>query len=335
MATQAKEGGASPANAAAATPPVSRWKLSRGELIVSLLATLLLCCSIDWILVDAPEWDAREHLVLWVLVVALWLALREVWRGLCALRRRRPDSSSASSVRRALPWLCLLLIASCTRFGGPGSAPPKLVGRETGREFLLAGQSEAPGYGLYSYLLFGERPGAESRARYASVLEAFLRIPDAQELQRDGSQPWQLNITYLLLETAAPVALRDLHRTDPPIDMQSAVDWILQHYDYARARRILASMPGEHLSGPYLVSSKVPWSARTMDSPCLWQDLSSITPRLASVWMVEFRRQAAKERYWQRPDDLRAWALELRQAIARVAPNAGLLEKMIKIATSG
>lgn len=64
--------------------------------------------------------------------------------------------------RRAIAWCgALMLLAGCYGLGAGVKLPPL----ETARDFLVPGQSEADGFGLYSYLLFGSPPTQESRDR--------------------------------------------------------------------------------------------------------------------------------------------------------------------------
>ena len=90
----------------------------------------------------------------------------------------------------------------------------------------------------------------------------------------------ELNVTYI------PITVSPGRLVSP--------EWLLEHYDYARARALLRTLGGDHLRGPYLVSSqKAPVPTKPV-TDCLYQDLSTIPPRLAGDWMREFLRQAAQ-----------------------------------------
>ena len=86
--------------------------------------------------------------------------------------------------------------------------------------------------------------------------------------------------------------------TSPPPGAVSA-EWILEKYDYARARTILRLLPGTHRDGPYIVSALRPLAAPTPLGPVLFQDLSRVPPHLVSAWVKEFLNQAAQERFWE------------------------------------
>jgi hypothetical protein len=49
---------------------------------------------------------------------------------------------------------------------------------------LPPGQSEAAGYGLYSYLLLGAPPSESSRDRYLKAIDPYLTlVPDVADLE--------------------------------------------------------------------------------------------------------------------------------------------------------
>jgi hypothetical protein len=97
--------------------------------------------------------------------------------------------------------------------------------RETGGAFLAAGQSEAAGYGLYSYLLLGAPPSESSRERCLKAIEAYLTlVPDVMSLEsmcRAASST--SSIFFYLPVRGEPVK---------PLSGQ----WVLDNYDYARAQ---------------------------------------------------------------------------------------------------
>jgi hypothetical protein len=175
------------------------------------------------------------------------------------------------------------------------------TGREAAGAFLLAGQNEAVGYGLYSYLLFGVAPNELSRDRYLRVIDSYLnQIPHVTRLEA-YFKPSQLNITYL------PVTL--VPGTSP------TAKWLLDHYDFARARFLLRPLPGNLRRGPYFVSSLYPLGKAGRSSPeYLIQDLSAVPPHLIDAWVVEFLNQSAQERFWK-PATLEQLALKLRTIV--------------------
>ena len=163
-----------------------------------------------------------------------------------------------------------------------GVRPP----RETGSALLVTGGDEAAGYGLYSYLLFGAPPGAGARERYVKVIEAFWTVmPGIAGLEQYVPRA-ELNIAYMPV-TSAPGA-------------STSTEWLLDHYDYARARSLLRHLPGAHRDGPYLVSTLRPLGSAGAPTAGqhLFQDLSIVPAHLAASWVKEFLNQAAQERFW-------------------------------------
>lgn len=173
--------------------------------------------------------------------------------------------------------------------------------RETGAALLVAGGGEAEQYGLYSYLLLGTPPDAGARERYLKAIDAFWTvIPEIAGLEQYVPRA-ELNIAYMPV-TGAPGA-------------RPSAEWLLDHYDYARARSLLRHLPGAHRDGPYLVSTLKPLgrSGAPMGQH-LFQDLSRVPPHLAASWVKEFLNQAAQERFWDERAGARL-ALRLRVTV--------------------
>ncbi len=181
-------------------------------------------------------------------------------------------------------------------------------GRETGHGLLVRDAAEPGGYGLYSYILLGTDPSGESRERARSVIAAFLTLaPALADLESlFGRAP--LNAAFLPIEVSPPA--------DP------TADWLLEHYDFARARAILNGLEGMLRRGPYIVSTKAPATpGEPLARPLLIQDLSAVPPHLVSLWYTAFLNRAAQERYWEE-DRLQALGLETRTLVGVLA--AGL-----------
>lgn len=181
-------------------------------------------------------------------------------------------------------------------------APARIVGRD----FLLQGQNEKKGYGLYSYLLFGAQATAATRDRYIQAMQAYLGFAEAGELAKQVPAT-QLNVTYVPLR-ARPNSLT----ADLLIDKA--------YYDFTRAQVLLAKIPGAPYSqGPYIVSTIAPLTVQTAVSDhYLFQDLSSVPGEVVPLWVQEFVSQSAQQDFWRARNGPHA-ALELRTAIARLA----------------
>src|SRR5215472_7907626 len=204
---------------------------------------------------------------------ARW-SLAELRSGTFAATVKAGDGESTSSE-------CQMRVIVRRDVQGRGSS------RETGGAFLSAGQSEVAGYGLYSYLLLGAPPSESSRERCLKAIEASLAlVPDVMSLEEYVPRR-ELNIFYL------PV------RGEPvkPLSGQ----WVLDNYDYARARSLLRALPGPNRDGPYILAAFRPLSSAPAgpSGPYLFQNLSNVPPHLAASWVREFLNQAAQERFWE------------------------------------
>lgn len=202
----------------------------------------------------------------------------------------------------------------------PPLALPQIV--ETGRAFLLSGDHEKPGYGLYSYLLWANNPSDQDRKRFLSVIAAFLSIPRAAveegtEMVVDSQghsvpaaeavQSQNLNVAYIPV-TAVPPA-------------QVTADWVLDHYDVARARILLSRVPKSLHGGPYIVSTLHPLRANlAVGEHCLFQNLSSptITDDLAYQWIQLFQSQASQKDF-SKPNTMANFTLNVRDQIGSLA----------------
>jgi hypothetical protein len=177
-------------------------------------------------------------------------------------------------------------------------------GPETRRRALTP-KTEPSGFHRYSYFLLGSKPTDEiTRQRYLSALQAWVAIlPVPEDLIPSSA----LNVTFLPL-------------TSPPANKaDTSAEWLLEHYDWERARFLLQRLAGDHLRGPYIVSSRQPLGALdVLDKDYLFQDLSTVPPQLVNAWVREFSLQSAQEQFWNE----RSWsvfALKLRTVIGTLA----------------
>lgn len=210
-----------------------------------------------------------------------------------------------------------VLLFGCSRIA-PSRAPSPVAaeppptaasggGYTTGREFLPTSQEEESGYGLYSYLLFGTQPTQETRKRYLAAIGAYLETIGGVEKLRTQFSKRDLNVTYLVV-------------TEKPASDKPTPEWVLDHYDFARAMKLLRAFPRTDGLGPYIFSTLEPASPlatqnRNAACPCLFQDLSTVDPSIMVLWIQEFKKQAAQEEFW-RQDTRETAVLKLRNAIA-------------------
>lgn len=174
------------------------------------------------------------------------------------------------------------------------------------KRFLLPGDVEVPGYGLYSYVLFSAPPkDAEERARYLKTIEAYLLVlQDVDDYLRHNVRPRSLNATYIpLKEVPAP----------GKSNAEFAVN-VLAVYDYTAAEILMNNVRHAHQQGPYLLSVLKPLSAPG-EPPHLWEDLTGVVPDEAWNWIKFFTYLAAQQRSWSE-DSLRRFGLKLRNLIA-------------------
>jgi hypothetical protein len=201
----------------------------------------------------------------------------------------------------------------------PSPRPPAT--RVTGIALLPQKATELPGYGLYSYALLARAPEEGELPRYRAFLRALLELPLASQLARYAPKD-MTNITYIPVTTVPPQDWGDL-------EIGHRVDFVISHYDYARAAVILAALPQKTGTGPVITSVLVPVSVGKKPHPVLVQDLSTAQPVLMADYVSKFVGQVAQDRFWE-PDRLADFALSLRNLLETAAIGTGLSMDAVK-----
>jgi hypothetical protein len=195
---------------------------------------------------------------------------------------------------------------------------PAPQSRITARAFLIMGAKEDAGYGLYSYLLFGSPPTDSTRPRYLKAIQAYLTLIQTVTDMRAYRSADKLNITSLPVKVRTP---------DSP-----AAEWLLENYDFARARVLLDLLSSSYQTGPYFVSTLTPLSSlQTIPHDHLFQDLSLVPadPQdLLSWWIRAFLNQTAQQQFWQ-PQTGELLALKLRTIIGVEATGLPEVQKQL------
>jgi len=178
-----------------------------------------------------------------------------------------------------------------------------------GRDFLRPGVPEPPGYGLYSYVLLGDKTNNYNRQLYEAIVSAYLGLLEASRFSNTDKK--QQNITYMPVGEPAPK------------DITAA--WIVDHYDHAAAQVLIAKLPVHaNLSGVYIISYDQPVSAAGSlnKQRLLVQDLTGLPSDLAFLWFGKFMEQAREERYWD-DQTIGQFLLDMRTDIAKIAKAFG------------
>jgi hypothetical protein len=204
----------------------------------------------------------------------------------------------------------MTVTVSVTPAAGATSRPMGL-GHVTGRHLLPTGTAEDPGFGLYSYLLFGESVSPSNRDRYLAILrQAIVGISSLADILANRPDLKQVNVLYIPVRSAL---------TEEGQSEAALAGLILDIYDFARARLLLASLDAQYQKGPYFVSRLTPiLQGKEVGRPYLFQDLSRADPALASVWVQSFLRQAAQRSPWNERSVAR-FALNFRNQIQVLA----------------
>jgi hypothetical protein len=179
------------------------------------------------------------------------------------------DSVGNSKIKEVTRWL----------FTGPGTEPP--------------------GYGLYSYLLFGSSSEAGRSKRYAAARAYCQNFAPLEDALRMGYKPINLNVFLVPLSAMTPS------------DTYCKADELLvdDYYNYVSANNMLESI-GVESDGVYLIACDTPIS-KCDRARMLTVDLTTVDVHLVELSVLEFRRQTRKEEYWD-DNSLRNLVLTLR-----------------------
>jgi hypothetical protein len=196
----------------------------------------------------------------------------------------------------------------------PASSPANRdlgLARVTGRHLLPTGVPEEPGFGLYSYLLFGEPENAQNRDRYVAILrQALVEVSSLAGILANKPDIRGINVLY--------IPVRSVIQVDESVPDRAA-ELILKAYDFPRAQLLLASIDDHYQKGPYFVSRLTPIRfGKEVPRPYLFQDMSRADPSLASDWVRRFLSQAAREEPWNE-NGVESFALRFRNEIQVLA----------------
>lgn len=194
--------------------------------------------------------------------------------------------------------------------GSEGSTAATRDGRlRSARKYLFPNEVEKPGFGLYSYLLFPERPRTEKeKALYMQILESCLRMMESvEEHLAIHRETGELNATHIPVKMA-------------PKSSEGLSEWaanVLAVYDYTTAQKLLDKLGNEYRQGPYLIAVlNQPLSERK--SPVqeyLLGDFTGREPKLASQVVDLFTYRAAQQRTWVH-ETLPSFRLNVRNLVA-------------------
>jgi hypothetical protein len=185
------------------------------------------------------------------------------------------------------------------------------LGLVTGRNLLPTGVLEEAGFGLYSYLLFGENENRQNRDRYLAILrQVLIEVSTLEQILANKPDIRRINLLYIPVRSGTLVD-ESSHRTEAEL--------ILKNYDFARAKLLLASIDDRYQLGPYFVSRLTPIrQGAEVQRPYLFQDMSHADPGLASDWVRLFLRQAAREEPWDE-SSVQRFAMSFRNEIQVLA----------------
>jgi hypothetical protein len=207
-----------------------------------------------------------------------------------------------------------------SKVGDKAADSVTVLNRVTGIALLVRGEHELVDFGLYSYALLTRPPQGEDLPKYRAFLTALIERPSAKDLTVYLSHQ-RINITYL------PVTLK---RSDwETLSVKDRVEFVLTHYDYARASAIVAALPKRPGPGPVIISVLKPLSVETVPHPVLVQDLTTAQPDLMASYVNYFVDQAAKDHFWE-AQILSQFCLSLRNGLETAAVGLGMSRDAVK-----
>lgn len=166
------------------------------------------------------------------------------------------------------------------------------------------GGQETEGAGLYNYLLIS---ATASKELQQSALRAWLDLNSPIAELRRVLKPGET------VALGVPVGEKPSSKPD--------VEWVLQHYDFTKARTLLERAAPDAKPGLFIVSSLQPIS--NSRPPYLVQDLSGASPVLAGTWIEAFINEAAQGRTWN-PAEEASLVDQLRSTVLALDKNLKL-----------
>jgi len=137
--------------------------------------------------------------------------------------------------------------------------------------------------------------------RFKAILQEYFRLNDTVRLE-----------TYLPAKT--------LNATFVPVDgfrKDADADWLVGHYDYARAEALLASL-NIHEEGPFLISALHPIAAPGGPGEIIKADMATTPVSVVPFWMTAFYGVTTQQREWNKRT-IGTFLLNLRTVLARGA----------------
>jgi hypothetical protein len=189
--------------------------------------------------------------------------------------------------------------AGASATAGPAASAAPSVERIECRDALVGDELEPSGIGLYSYILIPRPPTTpEQKDRAIRILKAYFDMSRAGEYTSRGVDPASLNVVYALVTER------------PPPDASFSPQWILDHYNYVRARiylRVFGISPAG--DGPVLAASDAAIRLLNGESHKFYFDLSNVPLAVTDAWTTEFIKHTNGEQFWKRDGN---WALVIR-----------------------
>jgi hypothetical protein len=196
---------------------------------------------------------------------------------------------------------------------------------DTGYDRLSALGGEAPGYGLYSYVLIP----AASKSSIALIREIFRVFPAVKET---GAARSQINILYLPFRKQKQAVFKKKSETD----QQRAETYLNSFYDFQLARRILNHLcnppaptirdvcNGDRSIGPFIFTYAAPASkTEPVDPPYLLVDLRDVHERAVGEFVAAYQEQIKSKDFSDRArlDTLRLKILNITLKASYWTPN--------------
>jgi hypothetical protein len=196
------------------------------------------------------------------------------------------------------------------------------------RDFLTTGKYEPVGYGLYSYLLFGNQGQTNRPARLAAI-RAYLDQFDTFRMTKVRSSRDQLNVFFIPTKVEAEWIDQCMPASYAPPDMAQSMpkrrwrctldkktrdwnvdelaEWVERYYDYQRASELLVLLQrllhlDPDLDSIYVSAYFSPLMSKALPQPdpnkLLLLRLSRVASDYMEAWIEQIRIQFATPQFW-------------------------------------
>ena len=213
----------------------------------------------------------------------------------------------------------MIMMASCSPQSiGSGSTPRSVKDYEPAVSHLTRENDEAPGYGLYTYVIMTKFSEEKDKELLKTVLsEIYYQFGSVEEVAVFTEKKEDINLIYIPIKTT--IEINENVFGDEDFSKMLA-EKVTVEYDKIRAKKLIKKVKKGLKKGPYLVTTYAPVRSDSIafDGEYLIQDLSGTNPRVAKLWVDKYISIASSPANWN-GKKMAKFAIRVRDTMASIA----------------